>query len=122
MGLLSDHPLVDESDTTYKWFLRNKWHQVSYYAVAPGILPSGARSCTTAVDCLQVDYHANLGKQRGLIVISGRSLTGLPRPNGTLSDWLEGANADGTSPFTLRDPSLVMKRSFNDRIAVIDSN
>jgi len=82
------------------------------------------------VTCLQAAYHANKSyasdttKLRGIVVFAGRSLTGATRPNGTLSDWLEGANADGASPFTVRDGSLFFNRpgGFNDRIAVIDSN
>ena len=40
----------------------------------------------------------------------------------TPGNWLEAANNDGASPFTVRDPALMMNRSFNDRIAVIDKN
>jgi len=122
MALLSDHPLVDPSDTTYSWFPRNKWQEVSYYAAAPGLLPGGGGSCTTSGTCLRVSYHPDDGKQRGLIVLSGRSLSGAVRPNGTLADWLEGVNADGASPFAVRDAALTINRSFNDRFAVIDSN
>lgn len=122
MGLLGDHPLVDPTDTTYNWFTRNKWHEVSYYAVAAGLLPGGGGSCTTGTSCLQVAYDPDSGKERALIILSGRSLSNAARPNGTLADWLEGDNADGASPFALRDPSRLFNRSFNDRIAVIDSN
>jgi hypothetical protein len=122
MGLLGDHPLVDPTDSTYSWFTRNKWHEASYYAVAAGLLPGGGGSCTTGTSCLQVAYDPDSGKQRALVILSGRSLSNTPRPNGTLGDWLEGDNADGASPFAIRDPSMYPNRSFNDRIAVIDSN
>ena len=120
--LLQDHPLLDPNDATYGWFLRNRWHEAAYYAVAPGIAPSGARSCTTSVSCLRVAFHPSDGKQRGLIVLAGYSLAGAARPNGTLADWLEGANALAGSRFTLREPALQTNRAFNDRIAVLDSN
>lgn len=120
--LLADHPLVDANNITYGWFLRNKWHEVSYYALAGGHAPGGAGSCTTSSTCLQVTYHPQNGKQRALLLFSGRSLTATTRPNGTLADWLEGSNSDGVSPFAVRSPSLAINRTFNDRIAVVDSN
>lgn len=128
--LLADHAILDSTSTgaNVGWFLRNKWHEVAYYAIAAGIAPDGARSCVTGTTCLSVAYHRNnagavdAGAQRGIIILSGRTLTGAPRPNGTLSDWLEGANADGTSPFEIRSSNLLTNRSFNDHFAVIDSN
>lgn len=128
LPLLQDHALLDSTDPTYGWFVRNKWHEVAYYAVAPGFAPSGAKSCTTGGTCLTVNYHTDAsnmvdaGKQRAIVILSGRSLTGTARPNGTLSDWLEGANADGTSPFEVRSSALLPNRTFNDRFAVLSSN
>lgn len=127
--LLADHALLDPSTgSTYGWFLRNKWHEVAYYAVAPNLVPSGTRSCITGTSCLSVVYHRNNagvvddGAQRAILILSGRSLAGAARPNGTLSDWLEGANADGASPFELRSATSLINRTFNDRFAVLDSN
>jgi hypothetical protein len=128
--LLADHPLVDATNATYGWFLRNKWHEVSYYAVAPTIAPSAAppRSCITGATCLQVNYHLDNnrqpddGKQRGLIVIAGPKLGTQARPATVVSDLLEGANADGVSPFEVRSATLKINRSFNDHFAVVDSN
>src|SRR6185295_3570903 len=122
IGVLADHPIVDVSNATYGWFLRNKWHEVSYYAVAPGIAPGGGGSCATAISCLGVTYHPSDGKQRGLILIAGRALGGQVRPPAAVGDLLEGANADGASPFELRSAALQTNRGFNDRVAVIDSN
>ena len=122
MALLGDHPVVDPSNSTYTWFYRNKWHEVSYYAVAPGIAPSGARSCTTSSTCLQVTYHPNDGKQRGVIIIAGPKLGTQVRPATAPSHLFEGANADGASPFELRSATLPTNRAFNDHFAVIDSN
>ena len=139
MALLSDHPVVDPSNTTYTWFYRNKWHEVSYYAVAPGIAPSGARSCTTSSTCLQATYHLDNnrqpddGKQRGLIVIAGRKLGTQVRPPAAVGDLLEGLNCrpvatpacPGTTSgtvFALRSTTLTVNQGFNDHFAVIDSN
>ena len=61
MGLLADHELVDPGNsnpapgfTDHTWYFRNKWNELSYYALAAGVAPSGVRSCTTGGTCLQV--------------------------------------------------------------------
>jgi hypothetical protein len=124
IALMADSPLVQDSAAAnpQHWFLRNRWHEVSYYAVAPSISPAGAapRTCVAGTNCLSVSFRNPGNTQRGLIVISGRSMLGIPRPNGNLNDWLEGSNADGNTSFALRDPMLIINRTFNDRIAVID--
>lgn len=129
--VLSDHPLLDSTTTgagALGWFMRNKWHEVSYYAIAAGFAPNGARSCTTGSTCLTLSNHRNAagaddaGKQRALIALPGRSLGGAARPNGNLADWLEGANADGASPFEVRSATLLANQTFNDRFAVLSSN
>jgi hypothetical protein len=139
--VLADHPLLNPNDATYGWFLRNNWDQVMYYAIAPGIAPSGTtpRSCTTGSTCLSVTAGTTSNNVRSLTVFSGRSLTGAARPNSTLSDWLEGNNyvsactyyavpsppcptGSPNSVFAVRSPSLVVNRTFNDRIAIIDTN
>ena len=120
IGLLADHPVVDPTDATYNWFFRNNWHQVSYSAVAPDIAPSGPRAC--GANCLTVGYHNPGAGLRGLIVIAGRNLSGRnwPDPATTTSDWLEATNNNGDVTYAVRDPALMVRRTFNDRIAVID--
>ncbi|MGH8747392.1 MAG: hypothetical protein ACREUK_13005, partial [Burkholderiales bacterium] len=34
--LIQDHPILDPTNATYGWFVRNKWNELTYYAVAPG--------------------------------------------------------------------------------------
>jgi len=124
--LLADHPniqtLLDSSNLTTGWFVRNQWHLLSYYAIAPAVGPGGAGSCVTSSTCLQVTYHPSDGKQRAVLVLAGRAITGQDRSSTTLSNWFEGANADGTSPFEVRSATLSTNRAFNDRIAVISTN
>jgi hypothetical protein len=127
--VFADHPLLNSAGTgaaSLGWFLRNKWNEVSYYTIAAGFAPSGSRSCITNSTCLYATYHSNNGKLRGLIALSGRSLTGATRPNATLTDWFEGSNATATGstalPFQVRSPTLMINRTFNDRIAVLGSN
>jgi hypothetical protein len=133
IGLMADHPLIQDSAAAnpQHWFLRNSWHQVSYYAVAPTIAPAGAapRNCVSGGNCLSVAFRNPGNTQRGLLVISGRTLSAAVRPNGTLTDWLEGTNCDLAGPncvpdtaFAARTPPLMINRTFNDRVAVIDSN
>ncbi|MFY9315083.1 MAG: hypothetical protein WAO95_05935 [Burkholderiales bacterium] len=122
MGVLADNPVVSASSSTYNWFYRNRWHEVSYYAVASGILPSGARSCTTSGTCLQLTNHPDAGKHRSILAIGGPKLGTQVRPATALADLFEGANADGASPFETRSATLLPNRTFNDRFAVIDSN
>ncbi len=122
IGILVDHPLIlDNAANPQRWFVRNGWHEVAYYALAPTMAPGAAGGCTSNVDCLRVTYHANDFRQRGLIAIAGRSLNGQPRPPTTAADLLEGLNADvDATTFALRSPPLVINRQFNDRIGVID--
>ncbi|MGH6741959.1 MAG: hypothetical protein ACREDY_23530 [Bradyrhizobium sp.] len=117
-----DNPVTDPSDPALGWFRRNHWYEVSYFALAPSIAPSGSGSCVTGTSCLSVNFLAPNGAQRGLIVIAGQSLSGQARPPAALSDWLEGENAVVDNQFAVRDPGLTINRTFNDRIGVIDSN
>jgi hypothetical protein len=134
--ILVDHPVIDASNMQYGWFARNQWQHVSYYAVAQEIAPDGSSTCISPAvnsnsDCLTAKFsHQNNGddRNRGLIVIAGRRLNGQAvRPNGSVADWFEGENADFSTAqaariYTLRDPSMAVNRTFNDRIAVIDKN
>ena len=122
IAAFADHPIVEPGNVTHDWFFRNNWHQTAYYAAAPNVTPSGPRLCVTGSTCLGVAFHADDGKHRGVVLLSGRSLAGAARPNGTLSDWLEGPNSDGGSPFAVRSPSAFINRTFNDRLVVIDKN
>jgi hypothetical protein len=128
IGIIADHPVIHPTSATYNWFFRNRWHEVSYYAVAPGIVPSGARSCTDNTDCLLLTYYPTSGKQRALLVVGGPKLLAQVRPAVSVTDLLEGANATanvttpGTTPFALRAPTLAVNRTFNDHVGVIDTN
>ncbi len=128
--VLADHPLLDASATgvgASGWFLRNRWHEVAYYATASGFAPNGAKSCTPNTTCLTVAYHrdatgaVDAGRQRAIIVLAGRALTGQTRPTAVPTDYLEGANTGSDLSFEVRSAALTNNRSFNDRIAVLDS-
>jgi len=134
MALLSDHELVDPGNsnpaggfTDHTWYFRNKWNELSYYAVAAGVAPSGARSCTTGGTCLQVAQYfpaASSGKQRSILLLGGAKIGTQARPPVAVSDLLEGSNADGDTSFAVNGVSgtLFKNKTFNDHIAVLDSN
>jgi hypothetical protein len=117
--LLADHPILDPTNAALGWFVRNNWHQASFYAVAPDIAPSGPRAC--GANCVTVNFRAPpVAPQTGLIVIAGRGLAGQARPPVAPTDWLEDANSDGNLAYAVRAPALMINRTFNDRIAVFN--
>ena len=95
--LVGDHALLDTSAAA-NWFLRNKWHQVTYYAVAANHSPAGAPnpSCTNGTTCLTVTNPpatgGAAGAQRAIAIMMGRSINGNTRPSATLADYLEYGN------------------------------
>ena len=134
IALLSDHEFVDPGNTNpaggysdHTWFYRNKWNELSYYALASGVSANGARACTTGTSCLVVNYQTNVGKQRAILAFGGAKIGTQARPPTVVSDLLEGANADGDTTFTLHgaatpSPGLLTNKTFNDHIVVIDAN
>jgi hypothetical protein len=131
IAMFVDHPLTDANDATYGWFRRNLWHEVTYYALAPAVAPSGAGSCTSGTDCLTVTYRSPSNTYRALLAFAGRPLTTTvppqARPAMSVADLFEGgnglvSNAAPLTPFVARDPTLTVNRSFTDHIAIIDSN
>ena len=123
IAVLADHPLLDPSNATRGWFVRNEWYKLVYYAIAPNHAASGTapRSCDeTILTCLQVANVTPANKQRAILILAGRSLTGLARPNGALADFVEGANAN--LPADLVFEQRTVNSSFNDRVVVVDAN
>jgi hypothetical protein len=130
ISLFVDHPLLDSTNATWGWFVRNEWYRLLYYAVSrqetafalPA--PLGGPACTTGVNCLSVANVTPANAQRSILILAGRSINGSARPSGTLSDYLEFGNA--TSAFERQTISKAvdasLKRPFNDRVVVIDSN
>ena len=97
--LVGDHALLDTSTAaSYGWFLRNKWHQMTYYAVAQNYTPAGAPnpSCTNGTTCLTVTNPpatgGAAGAQRAIAIMMGRGINGNTRPSATLADYLEYGN------------------------------
>jgi hypothetical protein len=130
IGALADHSLLDASTAASTgWFVRNQWHRLTYYAIAPSLAASGTppRACTeTPPTCLDVANVVPAGKQRSILILAGRALAGQNRPSSNVVDFLEFGNA--ASPAALeRQPvsnaiAPALKKPFNDRIIVLDAN
>jgi hypothetical protein len=95
----SDHSLLDSSTASSTgWFLRNEWHKLTHYVVAPGYTAATAapRNCTTSGTCLSVTNVTPAGAQRAILLLAGRSINGSSRPSSALADYLEFGNVGGT--------------------------
>jgi hypothetical protein len=105
--LLADHPILNPNNATYGWYLRNKWHEVTYYAVATNYSPTvrpGQPACTTGTNCLSVANVAPAGGQRAIAILMGRGINGQSRPSASLADYLEFGNAGASyEKQTVRD-------------------
>jgi hypothetical protein len=131
VSLFADQDFLDPNNATYNWFFRNRWNEVTYYAVAATMAPGGTRSCTTGATCLQVNYSPDSGKHGGVLIFGGQKLITRDafgatytqmRPPTVAKDLLDETNADGATPFEAHSPTLVTNRAFNDRFAVIYKN
>jgi hypothetical protein len=96
-AVLVDHPLLDSSTSSSTgWFIRNKWHEVAYYAVAEGHSPTsltGTPGCVTSTTCLSIANMTPGNNNRAILILAGRSINGSARPSPTLGDYLEFGNS-----------------------------
>jgi hypothetical protein len=131
IAILADHSLLDPTNATTGWFVRNEWYRLAYYAVAPGhtatVLPWVPDCITGAASpfgCLSVANVTPAGAQRAILVLAGRSINGSARPSATLSDYLEFGNA--TAAYERQRVSTAidaaLKKPFNDRVVVMGTN
>jgi hypothetical protein len=135
LGVLADHALLDKTDPTTGWFVRNEWYRLVYYAAARENTPDGdppKHGCDSG-NCLRFN-DSGTRNIRALLVLAGRSLSNpAGRPNGTLTDYLEYQNCDfdGTvcNPQTLYEQRPVRSSKVsipaitapsNDRVVLVD--
>jgi hypothetical protein len=111
-AVIGDHALLDPAAPATGWFVRNEWYRLIYYAIAPGHAAS-APAPRTCDACLELDDRA----ARALVILAGRTLNGALRPNASLADFVEGANAD----LDLRFEQRPVNAAFNDRVVVVDA-
>jgi hypothetical protein len=124
IGVFPDHPFLNAQGPTplslgtppdaWFWFLANKWHHVTYYAVAPLHAPGAAGNCAGA-NCLSVTVQAgtNLSDRRAILLLGGNSLNGTIGSNRTLADFLDTAE---NRNLDLRFEQNKPNRFFNDRV------
>jgi len=127
-NVTSDHALLDASaGSPTGWFARNGWYKLLYYAVAPGYLANAPapRACadTGSVTCLRVVNLSDPTRQRAVLALAGRTLSGQaargPAAAVALSDYLE--SAENTNGDTIFEQPRV-GRSSNDRFISISKN
>lgn len=115
------HSITSAGDAVTGWFIAQQWHRLTYYAVSPAWLPGGSGNCTTSPPCLTVnglpinEYATSIDKN-AILILTGRSLNGWPRPAG-LANYLEGQNAStGDSIFAHRSGA---PGTDNDRVVIL---
>lgn len=129
-AVFTDHALLDKSDATLGWFVRNEWYRNTYYAVAQAntaqALPSLGCSAASG-NCIRLN-DSSAYNIRALLVLAGRRLpTQGVRPSGTVLDYVENQNGDNG---TLYEQRIVrMNRTavttpyyapWNDRVILVD--
>lgn len=114
-----DHRLLSPTagDKWY-WFIVNRWYYATFYAIAPSHAPSGSHDCGSAGDCLSIAGGSPASNVRATLVLAGRSLRAMLRPNADLTDFLDTAqNRDGDTAFEQK----TIRSDFNDRFVVVSS-
>ncbi len=106
------------SDSRYTWFWNNKWHEYTYYAIAPAAQAPGTSTCTPGVDCITVSglppSTGATNDKRLVLVLSGRPLGGQSQPSGSRSDYFELENrTTGDREYQV----TTISTTFNDRVA-----
>jgi len=121
IGVLADHALLDPQAAGTGWFLRNEWHRLSYYALAPGHAAATAapRTCGAPPrECLSLRAPDATARGRALLILAGRGLAGASRPGTKIADYLDGdENRNGDLVFEQRR----IDAQFNDRILLVDA-
>jgi hypothetical protein len=126
-AVITDHAMMTTTDATLGWFARNEWFRQMYYATVSGYAAStlpATPACTTGTSCLSITNVTPAGAQRAMLILAGRSINGTTRPSATLANYLEFGNATAAfeSQTVSRTVAAALKRPFNDRVLVVDSN
>jgi len=123
IGVFQDHPFLSAAGPTpsntattpvaWFWFLVNKWHHVTYYAVAPLHTPGAAGNCAGAT-CISVSVQGGtaLSDKRAVLALAGRSLLGTSGANRALSDFLDSTE---NTNLDLVFEQAKSNKFFNDR-------
>lgn len=131
-AVVTDHALLDPSNATTGWFVRNEWYRNTYFAVAPLHTPDALPSigCTAASsNCMRLNDSGTFNI-RALLVLAGRRLpTQGVRPSSNLLDYIDFADPNGDNGTfyeqrALRKGSAAItspfKAPWNDRVILVD--
>jgi hypothetical protein len=105
--IFADHPLVDSTDATYGWFTRNKWHELTYYAVASGYSPNTMPtqpSCTTGTSCVSASMQVASASNSSPIQVKSLSHGLTTGAHVTIAGVTGNTAANGTWAITVVDP------------------
>jgi len=125
----SFHPITSNADPQSKWFIVNQWFRQTYYAASPGYILGGGSGCNALPPppsappfCLTVNNlrpsYTTWNDKRAILILTGRSLNGTPRPSTIPANYLENANATGNATLVYENRSGV-PTAINDRVVVI---
>ena len=129
-AVLTDHALLNKTDATLGWFVRNEWYRNTYYAVAQpqtgDWLPSVGCSAASG-DCIRFNDSGTYNI-RTLLVLAGRSLpTQASRPTSNALDYVEYQNGDNGTLYEQRlvrmsqtAVSTPFYAPWNDRVILVD--
>jgi hypothetical protein len=105
-------------NSTSGWWLN--WKEMVFYGLAPYYKPANppftpaSNACASAGVCLMVNPPSSAQDKLFVVIVAGRMLPAQVRntnnDKGTLSNYLEGANTNGATPFQQSPPSP----TFND--------
>ena len=128
-------PVTDEANTLnpLRWFVWNRWHRQTYYAVSDAFKPRAdlgtrvvADACATAATpppCINVS--GGVPKARAVLVLAGRYLGSGTRTY-TIANYFENENQLNTpaNPSQLGTADYVFQqgprtKTFNDRLVVV---
>jgi hypothetical protein len=130
LAVFEDHTLLDKSDATLGWFVRNEWYRNTYYAVAQANTADGLPSlgCSAAsFNCLRLN-DAGTYNIRALQVLAGRRLpTQATRPSSDRLAYVEYQNGDAGTLYEQRRvrmsnvaTSSPFYAPWNDRVILVD--
>lgn len=123
-AVVTDHALVNRSDATVGWFVRNEWYRYIYYAVAQANtgdwLPSIGCSAAGG-NCIRF-MDTGTYNIRAMLLFTGRAIAPQSRLTAAERDdranYVEGANADGGTHY---EQHLVRRGSiWTDRAILVD--
>jgi hypothetical protein len=123
-AIFSDHALLNASDPTTGWFMRNEWYRVMYYSAAQTSTPSNlpaAPACapTATVTCLTVNTPTPETNKRSILFLAGRSRNGTVGATRAFTDFLDSAENQSLNGTFEKLPVGSLS---NDRVVVVDIN